>query len=204
MELIEEGANRPRINGQSAGNDAPQEIELALASPSPDAISEDVFLDRTHEPPAETAGAAEKREPHRPSAVATPSPLAANDPLIGPPNVVWYVRPASGGQYGPAAPDVLRAWIAEGRVGPDALVWREGWREWQAAGEVLPSLVAPCATTDLVDLAGVDASVAFPAQRPAASRPRRSQGSPLTVMIVLMGIGVGVLLLVFLWVKFAA
>jgi hypothetical protein len=53
------------------------------------------------------------------------------------PDAIWYVRPPTGGQYGPAKGDVLRRWIAEGRVSEEALVWREGWADWQLAGPVL-------------------------------------------------------------------
>jgi len=60
------------------------------------------------------------------------------DPLAESPQAVWYVRPRSGGQYGPASADVLRSWIGEGRVAGDSLVWREGWPQWQLASEVLP------------------------------------------------------------------
>ena len=34
----------------------------------------------------------------------------------------------------------MRVWIAEGRVSPDSLVWREGWRDWQEAEAVFPQL----------------------------------------------------------------
>lgn len=64
----------------------------------------------------------------------------SGDPLAEAGNVVWYVRPPSGGQYGPATPDIMRTWLQEGRIGPDSLVWREGWRDWQPASEVFPSL----------------------------------------------------------------
>jgi GYF domain 2 len=65
------------------------------------------------------------------------------DPLAEAGDVVWYVHPPSGGQFGPAATDVMRVWIAEGRVGTDCLVWREGWRDWQMAGRVFPQLSPP-------------------------------------------------------------
>jgi len=57
------------------------------------------------------------------------------------PNVVWYVRPPAGGQYGPAAPEVVRTWLSEGRITPDTLVWREGWRDWQVARDVFPEML---------------------------------------------------------------
>ncbi len=52
----------------------------------------------------------------------------------------WYVRPPSGGQYGPATEEVFREWITEGRVAATALVWRDGWAEWRDAIDVLPEL----------------------------------------------------------------
>lgn len=62
------------------------------------------------------------------------------DPIDEAPSAVWYVRPPSGGQYGPARGDILRKWIAEGRVTGDSHVWREGWPDWRLASEVLPAL----------------------------------------------------------------
>lgn len=50
----------------------------------------------------------------------------------------WYVRPPSGGQYGPATTEILKQWISEGRVAASALLWREGWPQWRDASEALP------------------------------------------------------------------
>ena len=38
------------------------------------------------------------------------------DAIADAPDAVWYVRPASGGQYGPASGTVMRDWLDEGRV----------------------------------------------------------------------------------------
>ena len=54
----------------------------------------------------------------------------------------WYVRPPSGGQYGPANSELLRQWIGEGRVAAGALLWREGWPQWREAGDALPEYAA--------------------------------------------------------------
>jgi len=70
----------------------------------------------------------------------TPVPSSHPDPLAEAGDAAWYVRPASGGQFGPAAGHVMRAWIGEGRVDSDSLVWRDGWQDWQEAGEVFPQL----------------------------------------------------------------
>jgi hypothetical protein len=51
--------------------------------------------------------------------------------------IVWYIRPAAGGQFGPATEEVFRQWIADGRVAADSWVWRTGWPDWKAGGEAL-------------------------------------------------------------------
>jgi hypothetical protein len=69
------------------------------------------------------------------------SPAATSaDPIAETPDAIWYVRPPSGGQYGPARGEIMRKWLAEGRVSADSMVWREGWSDWQIAGPVFPAL----------------------------------------------------------------
>jgi hypothetical protein len=80
-----------------------------------------------------------------PSPAAVPSPPAhpaSSDVLAEAPNAVWYVRPPSGGQYGPASGDLMKKWITEGRVSADSLIWREDWPDWQLAAPLFPSLAA--------------------------------------------------------------
>jgi hypothetical protein len=74
------------------------------------------------------------------SVVASP-PLLTQAPATPPPTppepTAWYIRPASGGQFGPASDEVFAQWIAEGRVSADSWVWRNGWTDWKAGGEAL-------------------------------------------------------------------
>ena len=57
-------------------------------------------------------------------------------PLQESPDAQWWVCPEPGGKnYGPATAEVMRQWIQEGRVLPEHLVWRQGWEEWQRAGD---------------------------------------------------------------------
>ena len=51
--------------------------------------------------------------------------------------IVWYLRPASGGQFGPATEEVFQQWVADGRIAADCWVWRTGWPDWKAGGEAL-------------------------------------------------------------------
>jgi hypothetical protein len=141
------------------------------------------------------------------SAPAAPPPLPADvepampDPLAEAGDVVWYVRPPSGGQFGPANSDVMRTWLSEGRISADSLVWREGWREWQEAGGIFPhfrvSQVAMLATAETPALSGLE---------PVAShqhgvKPRRYRPKD-TVTVVLLIIAFIFLLIVFFWILF--
>jgi len=81
------------------------------------------------------------------AAVASPSATrqsatagAQHDVLAEDPAAVWYVRPATGGQFGPATSEIMRGWLTEGRVGGNALVWRTGWADWRGASEIFPEL----------------------------------------------------------------
>jgi len=123
---------------------------------------------------------------------------ATPDPIDAAPDAVWYVRPASGGEFGPARGDVMRRWIEEGRVGADSMVWREGWAEWQLAGPVFPAL-APAAeqptTTPaetglapktLSNVASIQKKTAESNGRPAR---KRSIGSGKSIaLVVILGL----------------
>jgi hypothetical protein len=69
---------------------------------------------------------------------AATAPLV--DPIAEAPGALWYVRPATGGQFGPASADIMRCWVNEGRVGASSLVWRAGWPEWRSAAATFPQL----------------------------------------------------------------
>ena len=132
--------------------------------------------------------------PAAPPAPPAPPPVAG-DPLTESPDAVWYVRPASGGQFGLAAADVMRGWLAEGRVGADTLVWREGWREWQDASATFPQL-KPDEVTDF--LSGLSSGGAGPLPvNPRGScashgqkLPQRHSNASNVVIIVVLVIAV--------------
>lgn len=62
----------------------------------------------------------------------------------------WFIRPPSGGQYGPATTSQLVDWIAERRVTHDSFLWRDGLETWQTAIELIPEPFANNATIDTV------------------------------------------------------
>lgn len=112
------------------------------------------------------------------------------DPIAENPSLRWYVRPPSGGQYGPVDGHGLRQWIEEGRVSADSLVWREDWPEWQTAGSQFPWLAEAIAHARTASPVAAPAAIA---QQPAGTakttvhrvRRRRSSGLELAIVMLL-------------------
>lgn len=128
--------------------------------------------------------------PVAPVAAVMPGP-AMVDPIAEAPQAVWYVRPPAGGQYGPALGEVLRKWMAEGRVSADSLVWREGWPDWRKAAKVFPSLgaatapVSPTAPAAAVGpLPGAPASAAPTTTRRTARPPRKRDSATFAIAAI--------------------
>ena len=119
---------------------------------------------------------------------------ASNDPINEAPQAVWYVRPPSGGQFGPASGDIMRTWIAEGRVSADSLVWRQGWDEWQAAGAVFPVLNGGVGSS--VELPATPQIVAAPSGRYPNRNGKRSQNT----VVILLGAACLILFVVLIFV----
>ena len=132
-----------------------------------------------------------------PSAPTTP---IGPDPLDEAPNAVWYVRPPGGGQFGPAPGDVMRTWIAEGRVAPEAIVWREGWRDWQEASAMFPQLAPDPTVTSLEKIASAEASATSAAARHPQGGSRQRSNTFNTAIITVLVLAVVVLFGVFVWV----
>ena len=130
---------------------------------------------------------------------ATPAPVAPADPLSEAPNAVWYVRPPSGGQFGPASAEIMRRWIVEGRVNEESLVWREGWPDWKPASGLLPGLstsnaASPPGGAAIVSPRGTSSTM-------GAMQARRKNSNSMTVIIVVVLVLLCLFLAIFLgWV----
>jgi hypothetical protein len=133
-----------------------------------------------------------------PPAAGPPGPAEPVDPIAEAPEMIWYVRPPTGGQFGPASGVIMRTWIVEGRVSADSLVWREGWRDWQEAGKVFPQLRG----NDFMQF--LDSNLAAPQHASPGLAPHAVKGQrPAdTLTWLLMGVSLVVIVLfsLLLWV----
>jgi hypothetical protein len=135
---------------------------------------------KTHNQPTE--------KPTRPATASTEIKIASVVPVSEsasmPPSLLplidarWFVRPPSGGQYGPATTQMLLDWIVEKRVTADSLLWRDGLDTWYSARELVPepfgglSAGRPSTPGDIPPPAVVS---------PAALAPKSAETSPLSV-----------------------
>ncbi len=158
--------------------------------------------------PALPVAASAPSTPAVPAALGVPAPPAATgqppaqesaDPIAEAPEMIWYVRPPSGGQFGPAAGELMRTWLSEGRVSADSLVWREGWRDWQEAGKVFPKLRAN-QVMDFLETASVVPVAATAISHVHHTKAKRSSDRNQITLLVALSLAVVVLLFVFLWV----
>ena len=157
--------------------------------------------------PVHPATPMQRTVPMQPATPAQPmAPLvtaqAPLDPIDEAPQAIWYVRPPSGGQYGPARGDVMRKWMSEGRVSPDSLVWREGWADWRSAAETFPSLGMITPPMPAPVTPATYAASGTPAYSVGPLRPKRRNSTAMAITIVavlgLMCVGLFVTLILVL------
>jgi hypothetical protein len=92
----------------------------------------------------------------------------------------YTVRLEDGKEYGPADLEALQAWRAEGRIGPDTLVWREGATDWRPLSEVIASgeIEAAVAQVDTVTVAPRPSPAAGVGPPPSAPQSASSDAVP--------------------------
>ncbi len=123
-----------------------------------------------------------------------PAEIATNGlPCEQVPGGPWYVHTDQGEQFGPVPAEVMTQWLADGRVTPQAWVWREGWPDWVAAASVFPAPSSPRVSRPGSEplgppaaMVGVPAIQADAPSTPAALRMRRKRGRRLAVLSVTM------------------
>jgi hypothetical protein len=121
-------------------------------------------------------------------------PVAATDPLQIPPGENWYVHLQTGKQQGPIASDTLREWLDQARIGVDALVWRNGWDQWQVIRDAFSQTQSLEASAEPVTSSRVDFSESdriapsgLPSQQFGEWRNRRKSRFSTTASLCLLG-----------------
>jgi hypothetical protein len=133
------------------------------------------------------------------SMAATPPPEVVTlgvDPLDLDPQAVWYIHVPTVGQFGPADAALVRKWLSEGRFGPGALIWRDGWNAWKLAGDVLPQAVfryeAGVAGPGIVPRRSTGPTRG---RRSAATVGRRDRAAWVLVLFALIALAISMLVL---------
>lgn len=98
----------------------------------------------------------------------------------------WYLRSATGEQYGPATDEQFCQWITDRRVGPESYVWREGWADWQRASQVAGELPAPLAPM-LSPTPTAGAAQRYRRRRTQSTRMRSLMAMILLVLTLCLG-----------------
>lgn len=124
-------------------NDETQRPTEELREPIPDNTSEPAAAAPAAQTTTATVVSQENVASAAPAEPVPPVADVATPPIAQPPETFWFVRPPSGGQFGPVIEDTLKSWIAEGRITEDALLWCNGWPEWKLARDVAEQLPVP-------------------------------------------------------------
>lgn len=66
------------------------------------------------------------------------------------PNLKWYVRPADGGEFGPASGSMLQSWIKEKRIDHRTQLRRDDWLNWQPAANIFTEFQPHTSSTSTV------------------------------------------------------
>ena len=131
---------------QESGRDIPP-VEFKSSADSQNTIADPIrgqaFVNRLESGPSLSTSVMDKVAISTGNQVTVPAPVGTNAQSTHSPDALWYVRPTSGGQFGPASMTLLRQWKTEGRVTGESWVWQQGWDDWQRATVVFSDLDAP-------------------------------------------------------------
>jgi hypothetical protein len=180
--------------GDTISTSPPTENDPTAATPlpptSPAAESMVASSDVAEEPPGPFSVFAASADSYPETAASrSRSPLPAVGPrdLLGESGgAAWFVRPPSGGQFGPATANVLRTWLAEGRLTADTLLWCEGWQDWREASEVFPQLSPKLTIPGLDDFySEPEGSTRHGHSSPHPNRPRSPRAVTIGVVVLI-------------------
>jgi Zn finger protein HypA/HybF involved in hydrogenase expression len=141
---------------------------------------------------------------------APPSESPANETrsVSLPSDARWFVRPPSGGVYGPADTRTLEAWIAQRRLTADSYIWREGMEIWSVAIELMPEAFAsesapppvssPTTSPTAPSVEGIPNPALAKAKANLEQRRKKKRKQTWIALGLLSAVAVGLLVMLFL------
>ncbi|MEM8866416.1 MAG: GYF domain-containing protein, partial [Planctomycetota bacterium] len=180
----------PALEAQASESPAPQATPVArpVAKPVAKPIAKPVATPIAKPAGMETGEAAPATERSSPPVIDPPvvDPSAIAPPASPTPSVHWYLRIATGEQFGPATDEQFRQWIADRRVTDESYVWRDGWTDWRPASQAVDDLPAPLVAPAPTVAPTVDASTSAATSAAARYRERRQRSTRLRVIAAVL------------------
>ncbi len=137
MELVEgSGAVNVPTTTENSINERARKVETQPVSSSATAVAnrKSEGVKAVSNPPIKPTKAPTPVE--APTAAHSPTPQPVQSPAVEVVEAFYFVRPPSGGEYGPAAKATIEDWITQRRVTPDTMVCKLGTDEWVKAKDV--------------------------------------------------------------------
>ena len=75
-----------------------------------------------------------------------------------PPYSTWVLETTEGKEYGPVEFDILRDWVADGRVDVGAKLLRADWQNWEPAEQLFSEMVFEDVSDEPIDEPGITPS----------------------------------------------
>jgi hypothetical protein len=93
----------------------------------------------------------------------------------------------------------MGTWVAEGRISPDSLIWREGWRDWREAAAVFPQLGGINYVPGMQDILPQEPLEYRPATAPYARPGKSTSGAKVGLIIAIVSVALIFLALIMAW-----
>ncbi|MEQ8210232.1 MAG: GYF domain-containing protein [Lacipirellulaceae bacterium] len=172
---------------QQAEPTQPEAPTSAAPETGPTDLDQSIYIPTNDAKPEATETTPQEPSPAEPSPPEPPAPPAlVEEPQPEEPatETVWYVRSATGEQFGPAGSEAMREWIEQGRVAADSWTWRTGWEDWKPGTEAIAEVNASNPIAPPVEpaaaMGAAAATLSEPSVSVASQNPFKQEKSPTT------------------------
>lgn len=227
QEVVEQAspAKQPSAEPHATNDPPAPTTDSTLAETQPADLEQSIIIKTTESQASESQAS----EPQASAAAVPPAEITAPEPPVPPAvaqqpppeqpatEVVWYVRSATGEQFGPAGSTAMREWIEQGRVAADSWTWRTGWEDWQPGTAAIAEInatnptappVEPAAALGAAAITPVDSTTDATSGTSSAAEARRlarekkkKRNKIITIVLAVLTLVLGGVLAAVLWPK---